>query len=184
MKHFFAWLATAATLTFTLPAMPSQTDPGLDRLFDALRQASDESDAQAIEQAIWRRWIVSGNVFVDQFVALGLEAMAANAFGDALKVFDEVVKMAPDFAEGWNRRATVHYLLGNYDASAADIAETLAREPRHFGALSGLGLVELGRGREAEALAAFERALAVHPHLPGAKARIQLLREKLRGRGI
>lgn len=184
MKRFMAWLATAATLTFTLPALADQTAPALDSLFERLRATPDPAEAAEIERRIWQLWTVTGNDIVDQFVALGLEAMAAEDYDNALKVFDEVTRMVPDYAEAYNKRATIHYLTGDLDASAADIAETLQREPRHFGALSGLGLVNLARGRESDALAAFDRALAVHPHLPGATTHIRALREKLKGRGI
>ncbi|MGE3936536.1 MAG: tetratricopeptide repeat protein, partial [Rhodospirillaceae bacterium] len=173
-----------ATLTFTFPAVADQTVPQLDSLFERLRVTPDAAEAAEFEGQIWRLWTVTGNPIVDRFVALGLEAMAAEDYGSALTVFDEVVKMVPDYAEGYNKRATIHYLTGDLDASEADIAETLKREPRHFGALSGLGLVNLARGREADALAAFDRALAVHPHLPGANTHIRALREKLKGRGI
>jgi tetratricopeptide (TPR) repeat protein len=184
MKRFMAWLATAATLTFTFPVLADQNDPELAALFDRLRAAPDAAEAHEIERKIWRLWLATGNDIVDQFVELGLEAMAVEDYDNALKVFDEVVKMVPDYAEGYNKRATIQYLRGDFDASAADIEETLKREPRHFGALSGLGLVNLARGREAEALAAFDRALAIHPHLPGASTHIRALREKLKGRGI
>ena len=184
MKRFLAWLATAATLTFTLPSAADQNAAELDALFARLGAAAEAAAARALERQIWELWLGTGNPISDSFVALGLEALAAEDYENALKVFDEVLKMVPDYAEGYNKRATIQYLLGNLDESAAEIEETLKREPRHFGALSGLGLVNLARGREAEALAAFERALAIHPHLPGAAARIRALRDRLKGRGI
>jgi len=110
--------------------------------------------------------------------------MNFNDHAAALGAFDEIIRLAPGFAEGWNKRATIHYLLGNYDASAADIESTLALEPRHFGALSGLGLVRIAQGDEAKALEAFEAALAVHPHLPGADSHIKELRQRVKGKRI
>ena len=184
MKRFLAWLATAATLTFALPGAASQDDPRLDALFGKLQSSQDIAEAQAVEQIIWRVWLVSGDDKIDAIMAHGVRAMTFNDHAVALRAFDEIVRRAPGFAEGWNKRATIHYLLGNYVASAADIESTLALEPRHFGALSGLGLVRLAQGDEAKALDAFEAALKVHPHLPGADSRIKELRQKVQGKKI
>jgi tetratricopeptide (TPR) repeat protein len=184
MKDFLAWLATAATLTFTLPGIGAQADPRLDDLFSRLKSAQSPLESRFIEQAIWQIWLVSGDPAVDRLMAKGIEAMSSQDFENALAAFDEIVRLAPGFAEGWNKRATLHYLMGDLAASLADIERTLALEPRHFGALSGRGLVNLALGREAEALAAFEAALVVYPHLQGRDTHIKQLREKLRGRGI
>jgi tetratricopeptide (TPR) repeat protein len=102
----------------------------------------------------------------------------------ALEHFTRVIEALPDFAEGWNKRATVNYLLGRFDASVIDIQKTLTLEPRHFGALSGMALINLSLDREREALKAFEAAMRVHPNLPGAETHIRELREKIRGKGI
>lgn len=184
MKRFLAWLATAATLTFALPGMASQDDPRLDALFGKLKSTNDVAEAQAIEQVIWRVWIVSGDDRIETIMAHGVRAMSFNDHAAALGAFDEIIRLAPGFAEGWNKRATIHYLLGNYDASAADIESTLALEPRHFGALSGLGLVRIAQGDETKALEAFEAALAVHPHLLGADSHIKELRQRAKGKRI
>jgi tetratricopeptide (TPR) repeat protein len=184
MKEFLAWLATAATLTFALPVAGGQNDPRLPALFDRLKAAPNEEAANEVEQQIWRLWLVSGIEEIDRLMAVGLHAMAGRELPLALAVYDEMVKRAPNFAEGWNKRATVHYMLGNHAQSAADIEKTLALEPRHFGALSGLGLVHLALGREGAALDAFEAALKIHPRLPGADTTIRELREKVKGRGI
>ena len=188
MKEFFAWLATAATLTFTLPGalpgMAAQGDPRLDDLFARLKASQNPIESQFIEQAIWRVWLVSGNERADRLMAQGIEAMSGRDFDDALAAFDELVRLAPDFAEGWNKRATLHYLMGDLSASLADIDRTLKLEPRHFGALSGRGLVYLALGREEPALAAFDAALAIYPDLQGRDTHIKQLREKLRGRRI
>lgn len=184
MKRFFAWLATAATLTFASPGMAAQDDPRLDALFGKLKSTNDIAEAQAIEQMIWRVWIVSGEDKIDAIMAHGVRAMSLDDHAAALGAFDEIIRLAPGFAEAWNKRATIHYLLGNFDASAADIESTLALEPRHFGALSGLGLVRLAQGDEAKALEAFEAALAVYPHLPGADSHIKELRQRVKGKRI
>ena len=112
----------------------------------------------------------------------GVVAMAQGRLGAALERFDRMVEQAPDFAEGWNKRATVHFLMGNYQASVGDIQRTLELEPRHFGALSGLGLIYDAIERPAAALRSFEAALAINPHLDSTKERIEQLRRELGGR--
>ena len=107
--------------------------------------------------------------------------MSARRLAEALAAFDRVVELAPDYAEGWNKRATLHYLRGNYVASVDDIERALDLEPRHFGALSGLAMVSLAIGEEERALDAFEAALAIHPHLAGADTHIRNLRKRVRG---
>lgn len=184
MRNFMHWLATAASLSFAVPVQGGQNDPRLDSLFVELRGAPTREDAAAIERNIWKIWLLSGNGAVDAYVLRGLQAMGTGDNEAALAAFDKVVAAMPDFAEGWNKRATVNYLLGRFDASVIDIQKTLALEPRHFGALSGLALINLALSREREALKAFEAALRVHPNLPGADTHIRELREKIRGKGI
>ncbi len=184
VKRFLAWLATAATLTFALPGVAAQDDARLDDLFAELKSTADMAEAQEIEQVIWRVWLDSGDDKINAIMAQGVRAMTFRNHAAALGAFNEIVRLAPDFAEGWNKRATLHYLLGDYVASVADIERTLALEPRHFGALSGLGLVRLAQDKEEDALQAFEAALDVHPHLPGADSHIKDLRERVKGKRI
>lgn len=184
MKRFMPWLATAATLTFAVPVQGGQNDPRLNSLFSELQNASSAEDAEPVEESIWKIWLLSGTGAVDAYMLRGLQLMGTGDNEAALASFDKVVAAQPDFAEGWNKRATVNYLLGRFDASVIDIQKTLALEPRHFGALSGLALINLALGREREALKAFEAALRIHPNLPGAKTQIRELREKIRGKGI
>ncbi len=184
MKRLAKWLSVAAIITLAPAAGADQNDPRLDDLFARLKSVPNEAEARVTEEAIWRVWIVSGNEAADRRMARGVLAMQGGAHAVALAAFDRIVAIAPDFAEGWNKRATVHYLMGNFQASLDDIAKTLALEPRHFGALSGRGLVNLALGDERAALEAFEAALAIHPHLPGANTHIKALRERVRGRRI
>ena len=175
-----------ALLAAVLLSLPSgvaagQDDARLDQLFARLKAAPSAGEAQTIEQTIWQLWSHAGIEKVDEEMAAGALAMAVGEYRVALKSFNAIVKMAPDFAEGWNKRATVYYLLGEFDASVGDIEHTLALEPRHFGALSGLGLIYLAIGKDRAALRVFKGALAIHPHLPAAKARIKRLRRKLEG---
>ena len=178
------WLATAATLSFAIPLQAGQNDPRLGPLFDELRDAQSPEESQPVEQAIWQVWLLSGNGAVDARMLRGLQAMGQGELETALAAFDAAIAAQPDFAEAWNKRATVNYMLGRHDASVIDIQKTLELEPRHFGALSGLGLINLSLGREREALKAFEAALRIHPNLPGADTHIRDLREKIRGKGI
>lgn len=182
MKRLMAWMATAATLSFAVPAMPAQDDPRLDSLFRQLRAAGDVVKARVVEQSIWQIWLNSENKEVASHMEAGLRAMASRAPRQALAIFDRIVEIAPGFAEGWNKRATVHYMLGNLDQSVADIQRTLALEPRHFGALSGLGLINLAIDRKRQALAAFEAALVIYPLMQGAESHIQELRARIKGR--
>jgi tetratricopeptide (TPR) repeat protein len=165
---------------WALPALADQTDRRLDRLFDRLRQTDDRAEATIIQNRIWQLWFESDSEDVDLLMRAGEIAMNHGRHKEALRAFDRVVELAPEFAEGWNRRATLHYLMGNYDASVADVERTLALEPRHFGALSGLGLINMRLGYTDQAVRAFRKALEVNPHLPGAKANIeQLLGEQI-----
>lgn len=184
MRKFMGWLATAATLSFAVPIQASQNDPRLPGLFERLKNANTIDEAELTEKAIWQIWFLSGNGSVDAHMLRGLQAMSASNLEDAMLAFDKALKLQPDFAEAWNKRATLNYLLGRYDASVIDIHKTLSLEPRHFGALSGLGLINLALGREREALKAFEAAVRIHPYLPGADTHIQELTEKIKGKGV
>ena len=184
MKQVMAWMAAAATLSFALPTVGGQNDPRLPPLFDALSVAESAEDSAQIEGQIWALWTSSGETGIDQLMALGLSAMAVQDLPEALIAFSQIVEQKPDFAEGWNKRATVHYMMGDYQRSTEDIEHVLALEPRHFGALSGLGLIALAIGEPEQALEAFETALMIHPNMAGADTHIRALREKLKGRGI
>ncbi len=112
-------------------------------------------------------------------MAQGIEAMSRGNYEAALSAFSRVVEAEPDFAEGWNKRATVYYLMGDFGASVRDVERTLTLEPRHFGALSGLGLIYLVVGEDLPALKAFEAALEVNPYLRGARKHSEELRRRL-----
>jgi Flp pilus assembly protein TadD len=165
---------------FGLPAAQSRDD-NLGALFDLLKRAKTVAEAQNVEGAIWMAWMHSGDAEADGLMQLGTAAMEAGDPEAALAVFDQLVTRRPDFAEAWNKRATVHYMMGNLAASVADIQRTLALEPRHFGALSGLGLIYDALGKEGPALRAFEAALRIHPRLPGARAYVETVQHKMAG---
>lgn len=165
-------------------AWADQNDRRLPALFSELAAAGTDTQARSVERRIWSIWLEPpANREVAQAMDRGLRAMALGQGTDALRAFDAVVALAPDYAEGWNKRATVRYVLGDFQGSVSDIGRTLALEPRHFGALSGLGMIRLARDQPAEALEAFEAALAIHPHLPGLE-NIEQLRETVRGKPL
>ena len=161
-----------------------QTDPRLESLFEELKTAAEPAAAAPIEQQIWGIWLEPSDPAVQPLLETGMAAMSLGDHRAALEAFDQVVAMAPGFAEGWNKRATVHYLLNNLEESLADIDETLALEPRHFGALSGRGLVYVKLREPEQALAAFEEALEVSPQMIGPRANAEALRELLGQRDI
>jgi len=159
--------------------MAAQDDPRLNDLFAALKTAETMADVAGVEARIWHLWSLSNDAAVDRVLAGGVAAMNHRQFTAALTSFNMVIEMKPEFAEGWNKRATLYYLTGAYSRSIADVERTLALEPRHFGALSGLGLINMALDRPAEALAAFEAALAVHPFMPHARRMVKELRQAL-----
>ncbi len=183
MRLFLALVLVAACLGAPA-ARGDQNDPTLPGLFDRLKTTADPFEARGIESAIWSIWMASNDAEVNRLMAAGIEAMAAVDYASALEAFDRIVTIAPAFAEGWNKRATVLYLMGRYTASIADVDKTLMLEPRHFGALSGLGLIQTELEHEEEALEAFERALAINPHMPGALRQADELRRHIRDREI
>ena len=174
---------TAAALT-SAPAHAAQDDPRLPRLFVALKAAQSPGEAHALEAQIDRIWAETSDPETQQLMEKGLTFMAEDEDEEALEPFDDLVAHAPDFSEGWNKRATVEFLLGDCDASMADIAHTLKLEPRHFGALAGLGQVELALGDKAAALDAFNQALAIDPYLGDVAEMVAQLKKELAGEPI
>jgi tetratricopeptide (TPR) repeat protein len=190
MGQYQRWLVLPAiALAITLALAPGlaaadQKDPRLPELFGRLQAASDVEAARSPEASIWRIWSHSDDPAVEILMSQGVAAMARRDLRAALGKFDQIVKITPGFSEGWNKRATVHYLLGNFVESLHDIDRTLVLEPRHFGALSGRGLVYLELEEEEPALRSFEAALRVFPLLPGARYNAKALRKRLGDRSI
>jgi len=147
-------------------------------LVQALRDQDPLVRASA-KQALWQVWSRSGDDEVDGLLALGIEQMSAREGDAAVETFSRVIARRPDFAEGWNKRATVHYLLGAYAKSLADCDEVLKRNPHHFGALSGYGMIYLQLDQPARALEYFERALAVNPNLSSVVDTVEMLKRLL-----
>jgi len=165
-------------------AAPDGENSKLDELFARLAKAPDDASATEIANAIWRVWLESGSDTVDLLVLRATSAMQDKDYDVALKLLNIVVGLDPSYAEGWNKRATVHYLKHEYDKSISDIRHVLAIEPRHFGAMAGLGSMLKEIGRNAAALEIYRRALAINPHLDGAKRAIRELSVEVEGRDI
>jgi tetratricopeptide (TPR) repeat protein len=182
------WQVLVALAALGLPgelsdkALADQRDGRLDGLFAQLQHVASAREAQVIEQRIWIIWSEPTDPKIGLLLQEGVTAMAHDDFREALASFDRMVEEAPDFAEGWNKRATLYYLMGDYRASVLDIRRTLDLEPRHFGALSGLGLIYDAIEQPAAALRSFEAAIALNPHLQSIEQRILELRRELAGR--
>ena len=171
----------AAIVMWALPITPSeadQNDARLDRLFAELKLAAGQESADQIASEIWALWRETDDPVAAQALADGIQAMRTRQYRNAYQHFSAVIRQAPAFAEGWNARATVLYLMGAYRESIDDIRETLQREPRHFGALSGLGLIFLHQKQLGPAATAFRDALSINPHLPRIRATIERLESR------
>jgi tetratricopeptide (TPR) repeat protein len=156
----------------------------LDELFSQLKRERNEKAAERIAGRIWNEWSQSGSASIDLMMQWSQKAIEEQKFDVALDFLDEVVVMQPDYAEGWNRRATVHYIMKNYGKSMSDIDHTLHLEPRHFGALSGLAQIMTDTGRKQSALEAWQRVLDIYPMLRNAQNQVAALSEELAGEGI
>jgi len=148
------------------------------RLAAALRDVDPVVRAFA-ERAMWQVWSRSGDAAIDRLLAEGIDQMNASQGEQAVETFNEIIRRRPEFAEGWNKRATVYYLMGEYQKSLGDCDEVMKRNPYHFGALSGYGLIYLQLDQPEKALEYFERALAVNPNLDSTRQRIEMLKARL-----
>jgi len=162
----------------------SDRDKNLDFLFGALKAAPDDESAKAIEHRIWALWMISRSDTATLLMTRVRKAIEDKDLNLALTLLDAIVKIRPDYVEAWNRRATIYYMKKDYGRSIADIGEVLKREPRHFGALSGLGLILKDIGDDKQALEAFRRALAVHPRLERIPDMVEKLTVEVEGREI
>ncbi len=207
MHRFIGWLAAAIlAAAWVLPAPAETIDPeplkpaeppsslpraqrgdktqNLDRLFAALKVAPDEESAKYIENRIWAIWLASSSDTANLLMGRVKTATDSKDFDLAIRLLNAIIDIRPDFTEAWNRRATVYYTKKDFGRALADIHEVLAREPRHFGALSGLGIILQELGDEKRALDAFRRALAIHPRLERVPDLVKKLGEKIDGREI
>ncbi len=148
----------------------------LDTLFAKLQAATDPMAIQSLEAAIWEQWTMVPDPAQRQLMLKGIFEMQQEELEKAVATFSKLIEIAPDLSEAWNKRATVYWLLGDFPHSLSDICETVKREPRHFGAYSGLGMIRAQMGEPARAAAAFELAKKYNPHIAGIDAEIARLR--------
>jgi len=171
------------------PANPPKLRRGerfhnLDFLFGALKVAPDEASAKNIEERIWALWLASGSDTCNLLMTRVKAAIEADDYDLAVRLLDAVIEIRPGYLEAWNRRATVFFLKRDYGSAIADLEHVLAKEPRHFGALTGLGAIMQDTGNDKGALAVYRRALAVDPHLNGVAEKVKTLTTKVEGQGI
>jgi tetratricopeptide (TPR) repeat protein len=156
----------------------------LDLLFKALKAAPDDDTAKAIEVRIWATWMVSPSDTANLLMQRVREAVEGKDLKLAVRLLDAIIKIKPNYVEAWNQRATIEYKERRFGAAIADISQVLKREPRHFGALSGLGMIFQEIGDDAEALQAYRRALKVYPRLQHIPDVVKKLSEQVEGRDI
>ena len=156
----------------------------IDFLFQALKAAPDGATARQVENRIWALWLSSGSDTADVLMTRARAAIEQKDTDLAIRLLDAVVELKPDYVEGWNRRATLYFEKHEYSQAMSDIARVLALEPRHFGALTGLGMILEEIGDDREALQVFRRALEVDPHLDKVPDLVKSLTEKVEGRDI
>jgi tetratricopeptide (TPR) repeat protein len=203
MKRCLAGLMLAAWATAILPhaalaqheglVTPPEQLPAINRgdrthnidfLFGALKAAPDDTSAKAVEDRIWALWTSAGNDTTGLLMSRAKKAIDGKNYDLALRLLDAVIEIKPEYTEAWNRRATVYFLKKDYGNSLADLGKVLTREPRHFGALSGLGLIMQDIGDDKRALDAYRKALDVYPRLKGVSDKVKSLTEKVEGRDI
>ncbi|MGC1466651.1 MAG: tetratricopeptide repeat protein [Pseudolabrys sp.] len=204
---FFAALLAAVAATPSHAAAPAEPSPvpsaplveppaklphiqhgdpthNLDFLFEALKLAPDDETAKAIENRIWAVWLTSRSDTTNLLMLRVKTAVEAKEDDIALKLLSAIIKIKPDYVEAWNRRATIYYSRKDYGKALSDIREVLKREPRHFGALAGLGLILQDLGDDKQALEVYRRALAIYPRLKKIPEVVKSLAEKVEGRDI
>ena len=177
----FLFITFVSTTLAVLPVRAHQSDVKLNDLFQQLQSALDLTEAQLIERRIWDIWHTHTDLQVSKFMAAGVLSMRSGFLREALVALDTVVGIDPNFAEGWNKRATIYFMMGRYTASVNDIQRALYLEPRHFGALSGLGLIFDAIGKDEAAVEVWKQALAIHPNMPKIRSRMLEVKRELTG---
>jgi tetratricopeptide (TPR) repeat protein len=189
-----AWAQTEEppSATDTLPNPPDKLPKAprgdrarnIDFLFDALKAAPDADIAKQVENRIWAIWVASGSDTTDLLMSRVKAAIEAKDTQLAIQLLDSIIEIKPDYVEAWNRRATLFFAMKDYGRAMADIQEVLNREPRHFGALAGLGMILEEVGEDKQALDAYRKALAINPHMQKIPEQVKGLTEKVEGRDL
>lgn len=182
MRKLTLMLGFTIAFGATAPAFADQTSARLDGLFESLKEIEISSEAVPIAREIWRVWGLPKNTKASVPLVQGVVHMSNGDLSDARSKFDQVITIDPDFAEGWNKRATVAFMQGDFDASVHDIQKTLALEPRHFGALSGLALIYENLGKEEIALDILLQVKEIYPGMPGLDDRMLNLRDAIQSK--
>ena len=177
-KIFGVLWSCIAILILVAPVKAETREEQLTQLFSELHQAASVEEAARVEGRIQALWVRSSSPTTDLLMERAAIAIAKQDFPVAIELLDRVTTREPDFSEGWNRRATVFFLMGDFNRSISDIAETLKREPRHFGALSGLGFILLTRGDLVHARETYEKVLAIYPMMESARLAIKKIDEE------
>lgn len=169
---------------YAVDVLGDQTDGRLDKLFIDLKHAESHDEGAAITRKIWEVWYQAPDKEAQSMFDKGVGSMESADYRSSLITLTRVTRMSPTFAEAWNRRATLLFLLGDFDQSIKDIKKTLALEPRHFGAIAGLGQIYLRQDKLVSARRAFQKALDINPHLEGARANIRTIDIMLQEKAI
>jgi Flp pilus assembly protein TadD len=178
MMRFHACLFAliGVMLGFSALAQEGRSNAMLDTLFAKLQTATDPMAVQSLETAIWEQWTMVPDRAQRELMMRGIAEMQQRQLRESVETFSKLIEMAPDLSEAWNKRATAYWLLGEFQASLSDICETVKREPRHFGAYSGLGMIRAEMGENSRAVAAFELARKYNPHIVGIDEEIARLK--------
>jgi tetratricopeptide (TPR) repeat protein len=183
-QSFLNRIVAAFVLLFLTCTLAVAEDTAkLDDLFTRLQKAEAE-EAARIETEIWIEWSKSGSPAMDLLLQRGQDAMAAGDNNTAIEHFTAIIDHDPDFAEAWNARATAYFNAGEFGPSVADIAHVLTLNPRHFGALAGLGMILEASGKTERALEVYRSALAIHPHMEGVSDSVERLEKEAEGQEL
>ena len=164
MRVIFKILIVSISLLFASKiALADQNDPRLNNLFKKLNETENQDEMRDLISDIWNIWYEVDDPKVIEYFEKGIQAMNLRNYPLAIRFFNNLIEEDPNFAEGWNKRATVHFMMGNFDQSMQDIIKTLELEPRHFGALDGMGLIFIHQGQFQQALDVYDKMLEIFP---------------------
>ena len=164
MRVIFKILIVSISLLFASNiALADQNDPRLNNLFKKLNETENQDEIRDLISDIWNIWYEVDDPKVIEYFEKGIQAMNLRNYPLAIRFFNNLIEEDPNFAEGWNKRATVHFMMGNFDQSMQDIIKTLELEPRHFGALDGMGLIFIHQGQFQQAIDVYDKMLEIFP---------------------
>ena len=164
LKAMYKILSIVVFLFFTTTTVSAdQNDPRLNNLFKQLNQTENQDEIRDLIENIWDIWYEVDDPKVIEYFEKGIQAMRIRNYPLAIRFFNNLIEEDPNFAEGWNKRATVHFMMGNFDQSMQDIIKTLELEPRHFGALDGMGLIFIHQGQFQQAIDVYDKMLEIFP---------------------